>query len=79
MRQNALITGRLQSFVEVIYEFVNDMLGQTIGPDGRKYFPFMFTIFTLVLAGNLLGMVPYSFTFAQHELHITKKYLSDTN
>lgn len=33
---------------------------------GREYFPLIFTLFIMVMAGNLLGMVPYSFTYTSH-------------
>ena len=42
------------------------LLRDTVGSEGRKYFPIVFTLFMFVLLGNLLGMVPYSFTFTSH-------------
>ena len=48
------------------YEFVANLLRDTIGSDGRRYFPFIFALFMFILFGNLLGMVPYSFTFTSH-------------
>ena len=41
MRKTALVPGRWQSGVEMCYEFIAKMLGDTAGPDGRKYFPFI--------------------------------------
>jgi F-type H+-transporting ATPase subunit a len=38
----------------------------TIGPEGRKFFPFIFTLFFFVLMGNLLGLWPYFFTYTSH-------------
>ena len=38
----------------------------SIGPEGRRFFPFIFTLFFFVLLGNLLGLLPYSFTFTSH-------------
>ena len=38
----------------------------TIGPEGRKFFPFIFTLFFFILFGNLLGVWPYDFTFTSH-------------
>jgi F-type H+-transporting ATPase subunit a len=58
--------GRLQSVAEVSYEFVANMVKDTAGKDGLKFFPFLFTLFTFVLACNLLGMVPYGFTVTSH-------------
>jgi F-type H+-transporting ATPase subunit a len=66
MRRRALVPGRWQSMAELSYEFVANMLRDTVGNDGRKYFPFVFSIFMFILFGNMLGMIPYSFTFASH-------------
>ena len=66
MRQKALVPGRLQNVGEILYEFISKMVQDTIGREGRKYFPFVFSIFMIVLMGNLLGMVPYSFTYTSH-------------
>ena len=66
MRRRALVPGRLQSVAEVSYEFVANMVRDNVGTDGMKYFPFIFTLFMFVLALNMLGMVPYSFTVTSH-------------
>jgi len=66
MRRGALVPGRWQSMAELSYVFIANLLKDTVGPEGRPYFPFIFTIFMFVLFGNLWGMVPYSFTFTSH-------------
>ncbi|MBL4722037.1 MAG: F0F1 ATP synthase subunit A [Alphaproteobacteria bacterium] len=66
MRRSAIIPNRWQCAVELSYEFVANLLRDTVGQEGRKYFPFVFTLFMFILFGNLLGMVPYSFTFTSH-------------
>lgn len=66
MRRGALVPGRWQGAAEVMYEFVANMLKDNVGSAGRKYFPFVFTLFMFVLFGNLLGMIPHSFTFTSH-------------
>lgn len=66
MRRSAIVPGRLQVAVELSYEFIAGLLRDTVGSEGRKYFPIVFTLFMFVLLGNLLGMVPYSFTFTSH-------------
>ena len=58
-----LIPGRWQSMVEMIYAFIANLLDETVGIKGRKYFPFIFTLFMFILMGNLIGMIPYNFTF----------------
>jgi F-type H+-transporting ATPase subunit a len=62
----ALVPGRWQSMAELMYEFVANMIRDNVGSEGRKYFPFIFSLFMFVLFGNLLGMVPYTFTFTSH-------------
>lgn len=66
MRRSAIVPGRWQCAAELAYEFVAGLLRDTVGQEGRKYFPFVFTLFMFILFGNLLGMVPYSFTFTSH-------------
>ena len=66
MRKNAHIPGRWQSMAELSYMFIANLMKDTVGNEGRAYFPFIFTVFMFVLFGNLLGMMPYSFTFTSH-------------
>ncbi len=66
MRRRALVPGRWQSMVELSYLFIANLVRDTVGPGGRPYFPFIFAVFMFVLFGNLLGMIPYSFTFTSH-------------
>ena len=66
MRRNAMIPGRWQSMVELLYIFIANLLRDTVGKEGRPYFPFIFTVFMFILVGNLFGMIPYSFTFTSH-------------
>jgi F-type H+-transporting ATPase subunit a len=65
-RRKALVPGRLQVMGEMLYEFVANMIRENIGSGGRQYFPLIFTLFMVVLMGNLLGMIPYSFTYTSH-------------
>ena len=65
-RRNALVPGRWQSVAELSYEFIANMIRDNVGQEGRKYFPFIFTLFMFVFFGNMLGMVPYSFTYTSH-------------
>jgi len=66
MAGRALVPGRLQSLAEMFYEFVANMVRDNAGHDARPYFPFVFAIFMFVLIGNMIGMVPYTFTFTSH-------------
>ena len=67
MGYGRLFPGRLQSVVEMLYELVANMLGDIVGGRAAKrFFPFVFSLFTFLLFGNLLGLIPYSFTFTSH-------------
>lgn len=66
MRKKAMIPGRLQGFAEVVYQFAHGIVLENAGKAGLKYFPFIFTLFLFILAINLLGMLPYSFTPTSH-------------
>ncbi|CAO3446958.1 ATP synthase F0 sector subunit a (EC 3.6.3.14) [Azospirillum argentinense] len=66
MSGRALVPGRLQSLAEIFYEFVANMVRDNAGHDARPYFPFVFAIFMFVLFGNLVGMIPFTFTFTSH-------------
>jgi F-type H+-transporting ATPase subunit a len=65
-RHASVVPGRLQSLLEMSYEFIGDMVGSTVGKEGRRYFPFIFTLFMFILFGNALGMIPGSFTYTSH-------------
>ena len=62
----SIIPSRIQVISELSYGFIAQLLKDTVGEQGRKYFPFVFTIFMFVLIGNMVGMLPYSFTFTSH-------------
>lgn len=66
VRQRAMVPNRWQLLAELSYSFIAKMLSDTVGKEGRPYFPFVFTLFMFVLFGNFLGMLPYSFTFTSH-------------
>ena len=63
MRNRELVPGRMQGAAEMMYEFVADMVRSNVGNDGRAYFPFVLTLFVFLLFGNMLGLIPYSYTF----------------
>lgn len=65
-RKKALVPSRMQAFAEMLYEFIAGMIRENTGPEGRRYFPIIFTLFMVVLMGNVLGLIPYSFTYTSH-------------
>ncbi|HIF59424.1 MAG TPA: F0F1 ATP synthase subunit A [Rhodospirillales bacterium] len=66
VRPRAGVPGRWQLLAELSYQFIARMVSDNIGKEGRTYFPLIFSIFMFVLFGNLIGMIPYSFTFTSH-------------
>jgi F-type H+-transporting ATPase subunit a len=68
MRQRAVVPGRLQALTESAYEFVQNLVVGQVGEEGKRFFPFVFTLFMFVLFGNMLGMLPYAFTYTSHIL-----------
>ena len=65
-RRRALVPGRWQVMAEMAYEFIANMIRDNVGDAGRRFFPYIFTLFMFILFGNLLGLLPYSFTFTSH-------------
>ncbi len=66
MRSRAMVPGRLQAAAEMGYETVMSMCVDTIGEEGKRFFPIVFTLFFFILFGNLIGVFPYFFTFTSH-------------
>ncbi|MBK1662438.1 F0F1 ATP synthase subunit A [Paracraurococcus ruber] len=66
MAQRSLVPGRFQALAESAYEFVQGLVTEQIGDEGKRFFPFVFSLFMFILFGNLLGMFPYAFTFTSH-------------
>ncbi len=62
----SIIPSRMQLISELMYNFIAQLLSDTVGDNGKRYFPFVFSLFMFVLIGNMVGMVPYQFTFTSH-------------
>lgn len=68
-----LVPGRWQMAVESFTGFIDDMLEANVGKEGRKYVPYIFSLFMFILFANLLGLLPvgvvpgvHAFTFTSH-------------
>jgi F-type H+-transporting ATPase subunit a len=66
VKRGALVPSRLQSLAELFYEFIANMVRDNAGHDARRFTPLVFSLFMFILLGNLLGMIPYTFTFTSH-------------
>ncbi len=51
-----VVPGRMQAAGETLFGMIDGVAQSIIGPEGKKLFPFVFTIFTFILAMNLLGL-----------------------
>jgi F-type H+-transporting ATPase subunit a len=67
-----LVPTRWQVAVEGVTGFISSMMTTNIGPEGRKFTPYVFTLFMFILVANLLGMMPigivglHPFTVTSH-------------
>jgi F-type H+-transporting ATPase subunit a len=67
-----LVPGRWQMAVEQLTGFIDGLLAANIGPAGKKYVPYIFSIFSFILFANVLGLLPlgivgiHPFTFTSH-------------
>ena len=67
-----VIPGRWQMAVESMTGFVDSLLSANIGPAGKKYVPYVFSLFMFILFANVLGLLPlglfgiHPFTFTSH-------------
>lgn len=66
LRKRALVPGKAQAFAEMVYDFIHNLVKENIGPEGLKYFGFIFSLFLFIAFGNVLGLFPYAFTFTSH-------------
>ena len=66
MRGASLVPTRMQSMAELSYEFIANMVRNSAGSEGMKFFPLVFSLFTFILVANLFGMFPYFFTVTSH-------------
>jgi F-type H+-transporting ATPase subunit a len=69
-----LVPGRWQVAVEGITSFVTSMIDTNIGPEGRKYLPWVFTIFIFILFANLMGMMPFGVLPGVHPFTVTSQF-----
>jgi F-type H+-transporting ATPase subunit a len=69
-----LVPGRWQVAVEGITSFVTSMIDTSIGPEGRRYLPWVFTIFIFILFANLMGMMPFGVLPGVHPFTVTSQF-----
>lgn len=57
---------KFEAASEIAFNFVAKLFDEHCGAEARRYLPFVMSFFMLIAMGNLLGMVPYTFTFTSH-------------
>jgi F-type H+-transporting ATPase subunit a len=57
-----LVPTKLQSLAELLVGFIRDMIVDTMGKEGMRFFPFIATLFVFILFCNLLGLIPGTYT-----------------
>ena len=61
-RSRKMVPTKLQSLGELLVGFIRDIILDTMGKDGMKFFPFIATLFVFILFCNLLGLIPGTYT-----------------
>jgi len=57
-----LVPGKLQSLAEMMVEFIRNMILETMGKDGMRFFPLVATLFVFILFSNYIGLIPGTYT-----------------
>ena len=60
--------------VEGVTSFITNMLDVNVGPEGRKYVPWVFTVFIFILFANLMGMMPFGVIPGVHPFTVTSQF-----
>lgn len=66
MRGRSMVPGRWQMLAEAAYGLVATAVRDSVGSQGRAYFPFIFSLFMFILFANYLGLIPRSFAVTSH-------------
>ena len=69
-----VVPGRWQMAVEGMTSFITNMLDTNVGPEGRKYVPWVFTVFIFILFANLMGMMPFGIIPGVHPFTVTSQF-----
>jgi F-type H+-transporting ATPase subunit a len=69
-----LVPNRWQMAVEGLTGFVDDMVKVNIGPEGRKFTPYIFSLFVFILVANFLGLFPLAIIPGLHQFTTTSHF-----
>ena len=66
-----LIPGRWQVAAESMIGFVDNMVQVNIGAGGKKFAPYIFSLFMFILFANLIGVMPLAIVPGLHTFAVT--------
>ena len=69
-----LVPGRWQMAVEGLTGFIDNMVHVNIGPEGKKFVPYIFSLFSFILVANLLGLLPLAIVPGLHQFTTTSHF-----
>jgi F-type H+-transporting ATPase subunit a len=69
--KRAMVPGRWQVAVESVTGFISNMLSTSVGPEGKKYVPLVFSLFMFILVANFIGMMPIGIVPGVHTFTVT--------
>ncbi len=72
--KQAIVPGRWQMAVEGVSGFIGNMMSSSIGPEGKKYVPFVFSLFMFILVANFMGMMPFGIVPGLHGFTVTSHF-----
>jgi F-type H+-transporting ATPase subunit a len=68
------VPGRWQASVELLTGFVDNIVRESIGAEGRSYLPWVFTVFVFILAANWIGAMPFALVPGLHPFTVTSQF-----
>jgi ATP synthase subunit 6 len=66
LKNSTVVPNFYQIIVELIFNFVQNIVFESLSKKGEKFFPFIFVTFIFIFFCNILGMIPYTFTVTSH-------------
>ncbi len=69
--QRRLIPGRWQVAVESAVAFIDNMVTVNIGKGGKRFAPYIFSLFFFILFANLVGVLPLAIVPGLHTFAVT--------
>ena len=61
-RAMTMVPGRFQNVIEWAIEGLDNFIGGVLGPEGRRFVPFLGTLFLYIYLQNVFGLIPLMFT-----------------